>query len=52
MHAQAQVDPALARQIRQQVRDAFYVDQADWRVAILEQAQTAMSQALAGLSHV
>ncbi len=52
MHAQAQVDPVLARQIRQQVRDAFYVDQADWRVAILEQAQTAMSQALAGLSHV
>ncbi len=52
MHAQAQVDPALARQIRQQVRDAFYVDQADWRVAIVEQAQTAMSQALAGLSHV
>lgn len=52
MHAQPQVDPALARQIRQQVRDAFYVDQAAWRVAILEQAQTAMDQALAGLSRV
>jgi hypothetical protein len=52
MHAQSEVDPELAGQIRQQMRDAFYIRQPHWYVAILEQAQTAMTQALAGLRDV
>lgn len=52
MHAQAEVEPELAAQIRQQMRDAFYIRQPQWYAAILEQAQTAMRQALAGLRDV
>ena len=50
MHAQARVDPALARQIRQQMRDAFYTDTVEWKKAIVEQAERAMMQALGGLA--
>lgn len=49
MHAQASVEPTLAAQIRQQMRDAFYTDTAQWKRAILEQAERAMAQALGGL---
>lgn len=49
MHAQASVEPDLARQIRQQMRDAFYIDTPQWRQAIVDQAQKATRQALEGL---
>ncbi|MFM7342064.1 MAG: DUF2817 domain-containing protein, partial [Betaproteobacteria bacterium] len=50
MHGQPQVDPVLARQIRQQMRDAFYIDTPQWRQAIVDQAARAMHQAVEGLT--
>ncbi len=43
--------PAEQRQaIKQQIRDAFYVDTDDWRAQIVTQARQAMFQAVDGLS--
>lgn len=43
--------PAAQRAaIRRQTRDAFYVDTAEWKQAILDQARVAMGQAVAGLA--
>ncbi len=48
-HPQA---PAEARAaVKQRFRDAFYTDNAWWKQRIVEQAQEAALQALAGLSH-
>ncbi len=49
MYAQGSVEPALARQIRQQMREAFYIDTPHWRQAIVDQAERAMHQAVEGL---
>lgn len=49
MAARASVEPALAQQIRQQMRDAFYIDTPQWRQAIVDQAERAMHQAVEGL---
>ncbi|GLK86946.1 M14 family metallopeptidase [Pseudomonas turukhanskensis] len=40
---------AQHQQIKQQIRDAFYVDADDWKIQVLEQARDVMAQGLAGL---
>ncbi|MDR3455289.1 MAG: M14 family metallopeptidase [Rhodoferax sp.] len=42
--------PELARQIKQQMMDAFYTDTDAWKGQIISQARQAMFQAVAGLS--
>ena len=42
--------PALARQIKQQMMDAFYTDTDAWKERIISQARQALVQAAAGLS--
>lgn len=42
---------AQARAIKQQIRDAFYVDTPLWKQQLLDQAQQAARQALEGLTH-
>lgn len=49
LHRHPQADPALARRIRQALRDAFYVDTDAWKRQVLEQGLTCARQALAGL---
>lgn len=48
LHPEA--SPALRRQIKQDLMDAFYVDTDEWRSQIIEQALDAMHQAVRGLS--
>jgi Protein of unknown function (DUF2817) len=43
-------DAAQAQQIKQQIKDAFYVDADDWKGMIVSQARQAMFQAVEGLS--
>jgi hypothetical protein len=43
-----QTDTAQAAQIKQDLRDAFYVDTPDWKNKIVEQAREAMLQAFTG----
>ena len=50
LHVHPQACPELARQIRQQMREVFYTDTPAWRAQIVEQAQQALAQAVAGLS--
>ena len=47
-HPEASAD--LARRIKQQMRDAFYVDTDAWKGQIISQARQSMFQAAAGLS--
>lgn len=42
--------PALARQIRQQVKDAFYTDTAEWKEQVVAQARGALFQTADGLA--
>jgi Protein of unknown function (DUF2817) len=42
-------DAAQARQIKQQIKDAFYVDADDWKGMVISQARQAMFQAVDGL---
>ena len=49
-HPEASAD--LARRIKQQMRDAFYVDTDAWKGQIISQARQSMFQAAAGLSGV
>ena len=42
--------PALARQIRQEVRDAFYTDTDQWKGQVVAQAHEALLQAAEGLA--
>ncbi len=48
LHPQA--DAVLARQIKQDMLDMFYVDTDVWKAQILEQAQVTLRQAVQGLS--
>lgn len=41
--------PALAQQIRQQVRDAFYTDTGEWKEQVVAQARDALFEAADGL---
>jgi hypothetical protein len=45
-----QAAPALAQQIRRQVRDAFYTDTDEWKEQVVEQAREALFQAADGLA--
>ncbi len=49
MHPEAPADQAAA--IKQQMRDAFYVDTPEWKQQLLAQAQEAARQALDGLKN-
>lgn len=48
VHRDAPAD--LARQIQQQMLDAFYVDTDEWKEKVISQAREAMIQAVAGLA--
>jgi hypothetical protein len=50
LHAHGQVDSAHGRAIKQQIRDAFYIDTDLWRGMVLGQSLIAVRQALAGLA--
>lgn len=50
LEAHPEAPAGQAAQIKRQIRDAFYVDTDDWKQQIVEQAQTAARQALAGLA--
>jgi hypothetical protein len=45
-----ETDDATRRRIKQQLRDAFYVDTDEWKARIVEQALDAARQALRGLA--
>jgi len=49
LHLHPEAAPEQARQIRQQMREVFYTDTPAWRAQIVEQAQLAFAQAVAGL---
>ena len=49
LHTHPQADAELARRIKQQILDAFYVDTDAWRGQIVAQARQAMFQGVAGL---
>ena len=49
LHAHPQADAALARRIRQDLRDAFYPDADDWKRRVWAQGLEAAQQALRGL---
>ncbi|MDB5889446.1 MAG: hypothetical protein JWP47_277 [Polaromonas sp.] len=48
LHPQA--PPAAARQIRQQIKDAFYTDTDAWKGQVISRARQALFQAVDGLS--
>ena len=50
LHLHPGAPAALAAQIRQQVRDAFYTDTDAWKGQVVSQARQAMFQAVDGLS--
>jgi hypothetical protein len=50
LHLHPEAPPGLAAQIKQQIKDAFYVDTAEWKEQVLGQARDAMFQAADGLS--
>lgn len=49
LHLHPQAPPALAAQIKRDMKDAFYVDTEEWKVQILRQAHEALFQAADGL---
>jgi hypothetical protein len=49
LHVQSAPDPSMASRIQQDMRDAFFVDTAEWKEAVLRQAFSAAAQAVAGL---
>ena len=50
LHLHPQAPAALAAQIKRQMRDAFYVDTAEWKEQVLRQAREALVQAADGLA--
>jgi hypothetical protein len=50
LHPEA--EPALAAQLKQSMKDAFYVDTPAWREAVVRQGVEAIEQAIAGLSRL
>ena len=50
LHRHPQAPEALRQVIRQQMRDAFYVDTDHWRIQVVGQARQALFQAVDGLS--
>lgn len=43
-------DPAQAAQLRQRIRDAFFIDTPEWKQKVLAQARQALRQAVDGLA--
>ncbi|MEO8305508.1 MAG: M14 family metallopeptidase [Betaproteobacteria bacterium] len=50
LHLHPEAPPALRASIRQGMRDAFYIDADDWKIAVVAQARDATSRALACLA--
>jgi hypothetical protein len=50
LHLHPEAPTALARQIRQQMMDAFYTDTPEWKASVLSQAREALFQAVDGLA--
>jgi hypothetical protein len=50
LHLHPDAPAALAAQIKGQMRDAYYVDSADWKEQVLRQAREALTQAVDGLA--
>jgi hypothetical protein len=50
LEAHPEAPAAQAQAIKQQIRDAFYVDSAEWKQQLLTQARQACEQALKGLT--
>jgi len=50
LHARGRLDSRQGREIKAQVRDAFYGDKDDWKEMIFEQALTHQRNALRGLA--
>ncbi len=50
LHLHPQAPAALAAQIKRQMRDAYYVDTAEWKAQVLRQAREALIQAADGLA--
>jgi hypothetical protein len=52
LHLHPNARASLARSIKQQLRDAFYLDNDDWKGQVIAQARQAMYQAVDGLCAV
>lgn len=50
LHVHAEAPAALAAQIKQQMKDAFYIDTDEWKNQVLQQAREALVQAADGLA--
>ena len=50
LHLHPEAPSSLRTAIRQQMRDAFYIDADDWKLAVVGQAREATSRALACLA--
>ncbi|MBC5764783.1 M14 family metallopeptidase [Ramlibacter albus] len=50
LHTHPGAPPEIARQIKQQMMDAFYTDTHEWKEAVLVQAREALLQAIEGLA--
>ena len=50
LHLHSEAPPELARSIKQQVMDAFYIDTEAWKRQIISQARQSLLQAADGLS--
>jgi Protein of unknown function (DUF2817) len=49
LNVQTATDPVTASRIRQEMREAFFIDTAEWKEAVLTQAFRAAAQAVVGL---
>ena len=49
LHVHRDAPAAVAREIGRQMRDAFYVDDDEWKARVIGQAREAMMQAITGL---
>jgi hypothetical protein len=50
LHQHPQAPPALAAQIKRQMKDTFFVDTDEWKKQVLQQARQALFQAVDGLA--
>jgi len=50
LHLHPEAPPELAAQIKQQIKDTFYVDTAQWKGQVLAQSRDALFQAADGLA--
>jgi hypothetical protein len=50
LHVHREAPPALAARIKQQMKDAFYIDNDEWKGQVLRQGREALVQAADGLA--